>query len=313
MPVGTYTEAAYAIRDSGFWSVWALRALLALGAAHVLAGIIFFFAFNWADMPVYAKFAVVQSAIALTALTALIAGLDRPAGQALLVAASVLTGVVLAVFGQVYQTGADAFELFVSWTLLIAPWVLISRSAAHWLVWLVVVSLAVGLYCEQILVPLRRMGSEQVLLVVGAVPVLALVLREIAVRMEFAWLSAVWTRYVLVFAALACFFIPAVSYLFEFGNTWIAAVLFVAVVAAALVVYSGVLRDFGGFALAVGAGAFFLMAVGGKLIGETIGYDEENFAVLGSLAILTLWCVGVTAGMAKLLARLRVQFGEAGR
>ncbi len=264
-------------------------------------------------MPVYAKFAVVQAGIVITALAALATGLDRPAGQALLVSASVLTGVVLAVFGQVYQTGADAFQLFVSWALLIVPWVLVSRSAAHWLVWLVVVGLALGLYCEQILVPLRHMSSEQVLLVVGAVPVLALALREIAVRMGFAWLTASWTRYVLVVAALACFFIPAVSYLFEFGNTWISAVLFVAVLAAALVVYSGVLRDFGGFALAVGAGAFFLMAVGGKLIGETIGYDEDNFAILGSLAILTLWCVGVTAGMAKLLSRLSVRFQEAGQ
>lgn len=312
MPAGSYAEAAYGIRDAEFWSTWALRALLALGAAHVLAGVIFFFAFNWADMPVYAKFAVVQSAIALTALASLIAGLDRPAGQALLIAASVLTGVVLAVFGQVYQTGADAFELFVSWAMLIAPWVLISRSAAHSLVWLVVVSLAVGLYCEQILVPLRRLSSEQVLLVVGVVPVLALALREVAVRLGFAWLAASWTRYVLVFAALSCFFIPALGYLFEFGNTWISAVLFVAVMAACLAVYSGVLRDFGGFALAVGAGGFFLMALGGKLIGETIGYDDENFAVIGSLVILTLWCVGVTAGMAKLLSRLNIRFREAG-
>ena len=73
------------------------------------------------------------------------AGFDRPAGQALLIGASVLTGVLLAVIGQVFQTGADAFELFLVWTVLILPWTLASRSAAHWLVWLVVACTAVSL------------------------------------------------------------------------------------------------------------------------------------------------------------------------
>ena len=61
---------------------------------------------------------------------ALLAGLDRAFGQVLLIAGSVLTGVLLAVIGQAYQTGADVFELFVAWAVLILPWVFVSRSAA---------------------------------------------------------------------------------------------------------------------------------------------------------------------------------------
>ena len=48
-----------------------------------------------------------------------------------LIAASVLVGVLLAVIGQVYHTGADAYSLFAAWTLLILPWTLASRSAAR--------------------------------------------------------------------------------------------------------------------------------------------------------------------------------------
>ena len=51
--------------------------------------------------------------MAIAAVGALLVGLDRAFGQVLLIAASVLTGVLLAVIGQVYQTGADVFELFV--------------------------------------------------------------------------------------------------------------------------------------------------------------------------------------------------------
>ena len=40
---------------------------------------------------------------------------------------SLLTGALLALSGQVYQTGADTFELFAWWAVLILPWVLVSR------------------------------------------------------------------------------------------------------------------------------------------------------------------------------------------
>ena len=47
--------------------------------------------------------------------------LQQLPGKVLLLGASVLIGVFLAVFGQVYQTGADAYNLFTMWALLILP------------------------------------------------------------------------------------------------------------------------------------------------------------------------------------------------
>jgi len=305
VPAAAYCEAAYRIRDARFWSAWALHALLALGAGHLLAGIMFFFAFNWADMSTFAKFAVVQGAIAGAALGALAAGLNRPAGQVLLIAASVLTGVALAVFGQIYQTGADAYELFVSWALLIAPWTLISRNAVHWLVWLTVACFALALYCEQILVPLDLLEDFEINLILGTVLLVALAARELTVWVGFAWLGASWTRYTLVFAALCGFFVPALTYLFEIDGTLVSAVLFVAVAAALFVLYRQVLSDFGGFALPTGFAAFFAMALGGRLIAEVIGFEEQDFTILPALALLTAWCVAVTVGLAHALTWLR--------
>src|SRR5215471_6429478 len=128
IPAGRYFAAAAAVRDDAAWAIWSRRALLAIGAGHLLAGIITFFAYNWADMPSVAKFATVEAAFALA----------RAVGQVLLIAASILVGVLLAVIGQLYNTDADAYTLFAAWTVLILPWTLASRSAAHWLLWLVV-------------------------------------------------------------------------------------------------------------------------------------------------------------------------------
>jgi uncharacterized membrane protein len=72
---------------------------------------------------------VVETAVAAAAGGALLAGLDRAFGQVLLIAGSVLTGVLLAVIGQAYRP-APTFSRFVAWAVLILPWVFVSRSAA---------------------------------------------------------------------------------------------------------------------------------------------------------------------------------------
>ena len=47
------------------------------------------------------------------------------AGKAALLAASLFVGALLALIGQIYQTGADTFEMFAAWAALILPWVLV--------------------------------------------------------------------------------------------------------------------------------------------------------------------------------------------
>ena len=96
-----YAAAVNAVRDEAFWARWGMRALLALGVGQFLAGVVFFFAYNWNDLSDIAKFSVVETALAIAVGGALLIGLDRVFGQMLLIAASVLTGVLLAVIGKV--------------------------------------------------------------------------------------------------------------------------------------------------------------------------------------------------------------------
>src|SRR5699024_2163378 len=68
--------------------------------------------------------------------------------QLLLLIASIITGSLLALFGQVYQTGADTWQLFFGWALLITPWVLIARFPALWLLWLGLINACLVLYLD---------------------------------------------------------------------------------------------------------------------------------------------------------------------
>src|SRR3954468_1571434 len=128
------------------WQRFLDQLLLWLGALLLAAGVIFFFAYNWNDLGRFAKFALVEIPILGALIVLWRIGLESMAGKATLLAAALFVGALLALVGQTYQTGADTFELFAAWAVLILPWVLVGRLAALWLVWLGLLNLATIFY-----------------------------------------------------------------------------------------------------------------------------------------------------------------------
>ncbi len=61
--------------------------------------------------------------------------------------AFVVAGALLALFGQTYQTGANVYELFLTWALLGLPLVIASQWSVAWAGWLTVLNTALALYC----------------------------------------------------------------------------------------------------------------------------------------------------------------------
>jgi uncharacterized membrane protein len=305
-PAARYLDAAAAVRDAAFWSLWARRALLAFGAGHLLAGIVFFFAYNWADLPDLAKFAVVEGALVAAVIAVLLLGLDRLHGQVAVIAASVLTGVLLAVIGQVYQTGADAYQLFVAWMLLILPWTFASRSAAQWLLWLVVAGIALALYGEQVLVADGMLTDLEVATAVGLVPAAALIARELAALARQTWLAARWTRLVLLFATLFLLFWPAAAVVFDWDSRGAELTGFIVAAAVAAFMYGRRLPDYAAMTFVIGFAALFLIAVGLRLIDEAIGFDwDEAAPMITSTGVTILWSALVFGIAARLMRALR--------
>src|SRR5690606_10090006 len=140
------------------------------------------FAYNWAALPAIAKFALLEAGILAAAGVALWRGADRPEGASALIAATLLVGVLLAVIGQVYPSGAEPWQLFGLWAALALPWTIASRNAAHWLVWLVVLHIAAGLYADQVLVARGRLTVLGAVTCVSLLSLAALVARELLVH-----------------------------------------------------------------------------------------------------------------------------------
>ncbi|MDA0285002.1 MAG: DUF4401 domain-containing protein, partial [Planctomycetota bacterium] len=189
------------------WWAWVEKALLFVGLILVLAGIVCFFAWNWDALPGLVKLATMQIAIVACCSVGLKKGLDTLAGKAAQTAAAVLVGVFLAVFGQIYQTGADAYQLFVGWALLILPWVVMCRLAGLWLLWLTIVNLGITLYWKQVVGP-GGVDWEWLLIVLGLVNGAAAAVRETLAQQ--AWSSPpIWLRWVLIPASLFALVCPA--------------------------------------------------------------------------------------------------------
>ncbi len=121
------------------------RVVLAFAVALLCSGVIFFFAYNWDALSRYHKFAIAQGALLLSLLPLLRFHLQHAVAQAAVFAASLLVGALLALIGQTYQSGADTYQLFALWALLITPWVLIARMPALWLLLLILLNVALAL------------------------------------------------------------------------------------------------------------------------------------------------------------------------
>jgi uncharacterized membrane protein len=190
------------------WGLWIARLLLALGTALVLSGVVYFYAFNWAAIPDLVKLGSVEFALAGCLVAALFFGLQRNTGKILALSAATLTGVFLAVFGQVYQTGADAWTLFGTWAVLILPWAVTATFAPLWALWLVVANIGVILFWDQAVMPTREMETLIMPLLAlfnGA----ALALREVLER-RFNWLAARWTRVLPALAVIGAATLPCI-------------------------------------------------------------------------------------------------------
>jgi uncharacterized membrane protein len=306
LPGARYFAAAAAVRDDAAWATWAGRAILAIGAGHLLAGIVSFFAYNWTDMSAFAKFATVEAGLVIALAGAWFAGIERAVGQILLIAASILVGVLLAVIGQVYNTDADAYSLFAAWIVLILPWTLASRSAAHWGLWLIVLSLALSLYGEQVLIPEGRLTEPALEVGLGALAALVLALREAVVRKGMAWLAAGWTRITLLIATLGLLFWPAVAYVLDWEGEIYAPAAFVIALAVVAVAYRRWLPDFAASTAVIGFAALFAIALGYRAIEETVGFAwDDDARLVAGIGLLVLWSAAATGLAAKLLQALR--------
>jgi uncharacterized membrane protein len=271
--------------SAGGWRHFIERLLLWMGTVMIAAGVIFFFAYNWKDLGRFAKFGLVEALIVVALFLVWRLGLERASGKAALLGAALLVGALLALVGQIYQTGADTFELFTAWALAILAWALLGRFPALWVLWIGIVNLAVLLYDRTFPGVFSLLGPDPSLWLLFALNTAALIAWEGSDRAGVSWLRERWAPRLLAMAGGTLITSLAVIDLVGHAHEedW-GAPVWLAWMALALFVYRRWIRDL--FVLA--AAVLSAIVVIASFFGDLLQLDDEatfSFLIIGLLVI----------------------------
>jgi uncharacterized membrane protein len=286
--------------DAKQWARFVDRFLLWTGSLFLGAGAIFFFAYNWQDMGRVLKFGIAEALIIAAIALYIKVGEEKPFGKAMLFLAAVFIGVLLALFGQVYQTGADTWELFANWALLILPWVLVGRFAAIWILWLIITNLAIILYFQVFHgVFWLAFSVEGELIALLAFNSGALLTWELG-ACRFDWLAERWAMRLLAAAGVTIVTMLILLTIYDYHSTiglgWM---LYPVWIGALFIIYLRIRPDL--FMLAAGCMSLIVVVMGflAKHIDHSGGggYLAISFVIIGMSAVAAYWLRHVHKGM----------------
>ena len=270
------------------WRRWLSATLAFLGAALLVAAVVMFVAYNWSRIGRFGKFALLEIAIVAVILIAW-RKLPKLTGQISLFSASVLVGPLLVIYGQTYQTGADPYGLFFTWALLTVPWAIVARFGANWILVLLLIDVALGLYFAQILAPRSIAQALVYPLLVAAIHAVAAVLWEAQLERKPPSIPEPWALRVIAFVGFAALFFPAAYFVMEDSDAGLPGIVgLVALVAAVLGCiryYSRTRSDRFIWTLAGVAGMGLLTVVAARLVFDLLDLEELGLFVMAAVVV----------------------------
>lgn len=139
-----------ALSDKGQWIDFIYYFLAIFGFGLLLSAVVFFFAFNWQNLAGFTKFGILIALLLVCIFLSIYTKSSTLVKNLSLLGASSIIGILFAVFGQVYQTGANAYDLFLMWSLGITGWTLVSKFSFQWLFYVVLANTTLILWIIQV-------------------------------------------------------------------------------------------------------------------------------------------------------------------
>lgn len=233
--------------DKVAWQKFLRLLFITLGVCFTTSGIIFFFSYNWTELNKFVKIGLIEGLIVITTFILLFFKININIKNTILTATSILVGVLFAVFGQVYQTGANAYDLFLDWSVFISLWVIISNFPPLWLTYLTLINTTIILYSQQVAFDWSKVSVYTILFILN-----------ISVLLLFIWLSnfrdeikvPVWFSNILALASVSFATIGITIGIFvENQTSFFLLVIITAILFAAGIIYG--LKEKSGFYLSV--------------------------------------------------------------
>lgn len=278
------------------WYRFARVQLLLLGASLVAVGTGFFVAANWDELSAFTRMGLIAALMTATTLLAARLGMQTLSGRVAALLGGLGFGPLMALVGQTYQTGADAYELFLAWTLVLSVYALVIRFAGAWIVALVLAHVTTWLWAHQSLAadPFEGLGlvitSLLALVGWGAAAALEVFQRPAAVSEgRRVVLNFMFTTAQLI--ALGVGSAAIVDEGFE-GSHQLALLVALLIAGVGVLLFTRVRPDLTRVRGSVLVAAGLLAVAEGKLIFDVLDLRELGMLLMGTLLIVQGWWFG---------------------
>jgi uncharacterized membrane protein len=290
-PAALHLLQRFVFPGTSAWTHFLRYVLLALGLGFMLAGIVFFFAYNWADLHRFAKLGITGGLLLISVMISLSGSLLLRVRRWFLLAATILTGTMLGVYGQIYQTGADTFDFFLTWTAFSLCWAVAARFPLLWLGYISLLNITLLTWLSQRRPELQTLTA---LFLPG-------ILNGIAIWISLRWPARFsnttipnWYLQILGMAAAGFHSLSALNGIYNGGDAWSPLIYSLIAIQSVIFIYYGLKRR-SIFWLAVVGLAVIIVIAGAllKISGDAIMLLAVSLFVAAAVA-------GLVAGMALL-------------
>lgn len=268
---------------------------MVLGAIFLASGVMFFIAYNWQVLGKFFKFFLVEAGIVGSFLLSYRLDEKSIGFKSSILVGSFLIGVLMALFGQVYQSGAESYELFLYWAVIVLPIAILSRFSWIWVFEVVLLNFAFYTM-DWYYIGLHRFEVETMSIINGIIFVVWSILSD---KVEFlnqkyatrviATLAIFWTGFAMqelifsrysadgwiaIFSILLAIF-TFYRYRYKELDIYILSIL---VLCLNLIVASAILRFSGSFSGSIITGAIVMIPVGFFSIAwlKNLGEQDEK-------------------------------------
>lgn len=305
-----FGPAAFAVRDNDQWTRMTTSFVALLGAGYLFSALAFVLAARWQYLSQWQIFFLLLVTLVLLVLTALCVGLRSSAGEIALIGATLITGLLLCLLDRIYLDPPTDFAMLLVWPVVVLPWLALSRSPAHWIVWMFIVIALTGFVFSHYLMPPGSVPAPFIPFFLAAVPAVALYAAETMRHRETVQLPCGWPRCILLtallgllYAALLVHLFPQTELLIAYDAGAASVVIYFATNASSIWYYRFRAPDQGGFATAIMFAFLAVSAIGSRLILDRFGQDPLDPSGLIGWLLLLVWISACLAATAALLHR----------
>lgn len=274
------------------WPKWIIRFTMTIGTAFFLIGVIFFFAYNWTSLTDFQKFATVEVGMLVSLMGYLFAPQQHLVSKLFLMSLSVLVGVFLAVFGQIYQTGADTYELFLMWSFLITGFVLLSCYQGLWFLWSLLIHVGLFLWLKTYESFFLNEEFFCWLSYLSVLTITFLLCREFARAKKIEWLQGNWPRYAFLVMLLGLQVPGAIIFFYQNGHVlWVSFFIYVFSCGGLSFVFQRMIKDIQSISLILFSAFIVTEALLFRFLTKAFDYGNEAawlFMGMGTIAIIML-------------------------